>query len=1565
MVLCEPAGSRTVLCEPAAPTATAVAAPAQVVAGSSQGDASTSEDTTHRVPKPNAVEEEKKKTGIDARENDGLGSIENAQNLRILRSTQSSDKEDDKEDGKERTSGGAVEEDSSYQLRLDDALENAAPETRVTDMQSTQAIHTDLVKEKIANNLKRTDSAQPNSVNIFIDEFIRSYGSRDLTAAKTMDVKDSMSSRGYAGPPASTLATPVKSDHCGGVITVSSNYHTIKSPNYPSNYPANSRCIWTVVAHKDSNYDQVKVWIQDFELEGSDCSSDSLKITDLAVGKTAVYCGAEYNETFISMGNSLALAFMSDNTINKRGFVIKVQGIKSTCGMIHKTIGNESLIFSTPNFPLTYPTDSRCHWLIVSKTEMALKLINHQNGEENSDSLLISTNLFGTYETYKQENIYLSYIFSVTFIANSFLKKIPPNPDLRPGLRFKLLPVTKTQSCDNTLTVTASSSVVINSNRYPNGYEPSSNCWWTIIYHINSSYVSSLRFVDFDIEKHANCRYDALQIIDEAIGLKKNFCGAQKNFEYVTESKELKLHFKSDSFNIHSHKGFSIYASAQDMRRDECSVERPDEDTWVIKSPSHFMDSPAYTACTITINSTTANRFSVRFNKFNLQRREPCSEGSYLSIEDKGVNRTELFCGRMGGHTFITAGNVIKLFYSSERNDVSENFQVEFRTFYDSDCGGNYELRPREGVDLHSPPLKKLEKICVWVLQGKNSLLVLDFKRVENTRVSQTGLYSDIYSYNPRTLHFIQPSDKYMILTRENNVKIQANAYATFSDCNSILHLTTAPVIVQNSGNRHCSQVVSSSNGRKVVSAIQYTLLSTTHPSACPLEVINAETAIKSTLCIKDWRNTYSVISEKLLINPIIPDDDIPSSFMVFVEPVKYVCGEIFDVKEKNIIVRSRTANARYTCVYRFLSGGNRIVLDVATGSKKALTYLSVSTDGSFHTLKQLSSMITTSLITTTEFLVVVKPFPRSVSFMFQVSRDLPVTSPCHSCLIVQAGSEGVVKSPSSHHDTTYPSGLTCNVKFDSENINRTVIMEVEYLDLPLNTSLDSLCIIKDGVSTVIDVSRLPTLNQILLIETPFSLRFVTTTANKYEGYKIRYKVNECGGIVMLNNDTAVTIQSLGYGDIYPVNMQCVWLVQTNITNISDRVKLKIVEFDIHESDSFEVFDPLYSKDPVVIFRGSAANQGIRSVGNQLKVVFTSDSRYVSSGFVFSVRAVVSGCGGDIDTGIEEEGKISTLDSFPNTDYCLFRLRPNQGRVMSISPLKESSSRQERGHSPGTSVQPTEEPDWERGTKCHAGSVVITTTGFLSDGKRYCVGDDFQAVLSTQDVLLVVRAPPLPPVEFSYRASGCGGELVVLEGSVGQLSSPNYPDVFTGPLTCAWTSRNPLFITITYLDIQPKLDSLILADLERVITVSTLQLPSYIQLDGPATVTFSGSSLGLKTGFNLQYERVEVQGVWDVAMGAPVTILGFQGNRNWISTWRVRAPTGNKGLTLRIWGAYVPSNSECSESFLLVHGETEVVQRLCGGQVMRTLHAEGRYMFLSLYSSSSLAVFVASVHVMT
>lgn len=1387
-----------------------------------------------------------------------------------------------------------------------------------------------------------------NGVDRFIDDFIGRYSQRSYLDAQENLIEILKLKKDMKKEVIST---------CGGVISVAEGAEeVITTPDYPSNYPPSSKCTWTLVAQLGGDNSQLRISASDFELEGAGCKYDFLTVTDTAAGINEVFCGRKGPKDFLSFSNSLTLTFVTDESDNKRGFKLSVTGVKSTCGGVYDISGDEPLLLSTPNYPLAYPADTKCHWLVLSKTLVGVELLSYYINPGSQDLLQISTDGFSDLETYNTRKVYVSKVMSISFTANPHLAKSFPEP----GVQLRVFPIDETRECNKTVTVSVDSSVVINSNKFPRGYDNFLNCFWKIRFNVTEGYIGRLKFADFDIEQQTNCEYDYIQITDQVQGKNQKYCGFKRSLVYKTNSEEIEMAFRSDESNLIFYKGFSVYVSLEKIRVDECILEKTDRDTWVFKSPYLPYAFPAYSVCNVNLYSERSNRFKIRFSKFLLQKKEACIKGDYLSVKDEAINRTEVFCGDLQGYSYITAGNNLSFSFSSDSSNTAEGFELEIQRMTDGNCGGNFMLNPGASLDLRAPGNKEGDGDCVWVFQGNNSVLLLDFNKVENVRVSSTGMYTNLFDYNERTLDFIDPSERYMVLSREKGVKIKVLAYQPFYDCGSLLELNTDPILIDNLGVLDCSiQVKRPHDDEDDNQAINFSLLSMSHSSACAVKLFDKEAGKSDRLCESDWRRDYITSSKTINVTAIVPKNRDENDFMLLVQPLQFTCGRTYDVIDRKIIVRSRDMDRGETCVYRFKSNNDRIVLDVASGNRRHLSLISVSTEGTFQTLKPLSSYSTTSLETNKEFLVVIKPLPRKTNFAIQVIPQPRVNNMCSTCLVLNSGSSGVVRSPSTDGLTTYPAGLSCDVKFEAEKEQQTVVLTINYLDIPKNTSVDRLSIVRGDSEAVIDPSRIPIKPFTLIEETPFSLRFLTATDNEYEGYEIAYNVYECGGVVTLRNDDRISIRSPG-NEIYPTYTRCVWLINTDIMSFSDRISVRVVDFDVHPSDSLEFFDPLYSSSPIASLTGTVKDQTVLSTGNQLMIVFDSDSRTVSSGFELKVGPILSSCGADIDTAVVEEGVFSTLEYFPNTDYCLFRLRPSDGRVMSLSQVDWGESRELSERSKAF------RGEWgpRAADGCQSGSVLISNTGFLNGSQEFCVEESIPDVMSVHDLLVVVRDSALPPASFSFRAGGCVRELAVSEVPVGSLASPSFPEYFNGPVSCNWTTRSPLLLRVTFLDLDPDLDSLVLSDPAHSVNLTGAQFPRYALLEGPSAISFSGLSRGVRKGFSLEYEAVDSRGEWKVSEGHPVVILGRPGPHDRPSAWRVTGPAGIRGMTVLVWATYIPSDPECATHFLQVAGGVDEGVRICGGAGLKTVHVLGEEAIMVLHSTSALAVLAASVHVM-
>ncbi|KAG9282586.1 adhesion G-protein coupled receptor G6 isoform X16, partial [Astyanax mexicanus] len=107
-------------------------------------------------------------------------------------------------------------------------------------------------------------------------------------------------------------------DSCNEVLTASEG--TFTSPCYPSDYPPNKSCTWTLQAPAGFI---LRITFLDFELEEAPgCIYDRV-IIDTGSGSTVKFCGLTANGlTLNSTGNVMLVSFSSDFSVQKKGFNI-------------------------------------------------------------------------------------------------------------------------------------------------------------------------------------------------------------------------------------------------------------------------------------------------------------------------------------------------------------------------------------------------------------------------------------------------------------------------------------------------------------------------------------------------------------------------------------------------------------------------------------------------------------------------------------------------------------------------------------------------------------------------------------------------------------------------------------------------------------------------------------------------------------------------------------------------------------------------------------------------------------------------------------------------------------------------------------------------------------------------------------------------------------------------------------------------------------------------------------------------------------------------------------------
>ncbi|KAK3791975.1 hypothetical protein RRG08_035466 [Elysia crispata] len=178
---------------------------------------------------------------------------------------------------------------------------------------------------------------------------------------------------------------------CGQALT--GNNGTLKSPNYPYNYPNNARCVWTITTDPDT---RVMLTFSYFQLEyGYDCAYDFLVIRDGSDPTSNVLqrlCGSSTPETIVSTGNVMFIEFQTNYRRIYKGFQAQWYS-REVCG---SALSGNNGTFQSPNYPNNYPNNVYCEWTIrtdvgtkVQLTFSAFELHNSYYCSSSIDSVTI------------------------------------------------------------------------------------------------------------------------------------------------------------------------------------------------------------------------------------------------------------------------------------------------------------------------------------------------------------------------------------------------------------------------------------------------------------------------------------------------------------------------------------------------------------------------------------------------------------------------------------------------------------------------------------------------------------------------------------------------------------------------------------------------------------------------------------------------------------------------------------------------------------------------------------------------------------------------------------------------------------------------------------------------------------------------------------------------------------------------------------------------------------------------------------------------------------------------
>ncbi|XP_023212523.1 cubilin-like, partial [Centruroides sculpturatus] len=283
--------------------------------------------------------------------------------------------------------------------------------------------------------------------------------------------------------------------------TLTGHRGVIESPNFPSPYPHNYNCSWTIEAPLGNN---VSIAFSHLILEShTDCHFDYVEILEKLRDDTEVqiqkYCGLFTTlPSLTSSSHIVIVRFKSDYSISYDGFRLewKVEG----CG---GELTRWSDTITTPNYPAYYPLNISCIWYISVPIDKRISIqIQHLELEGAHDCLYDYLKIYGgsdlsaplllqlcdtqNNKTIHSQGNHMTLHFSSDYTIN--------------GKGF----IAHYQAIDGGCggLYKASSGNIVSPN-YPQNYDVSDDCSWLI--EVDKNYLIEFTFTEFNMPSSTNC----------------------------------------------------------------------------------------------------------------------------------------------------------------------------------------------------------------------------------------------------------------------------------------------------------------------------------------------------------------------------------------------------------------------------------------------------------------------------------------------------------------------------------------------------------------------------------------------------------------------------------------------------------------------------------------------------------------------------------------------------------------------------------------------------------------------------------------------------------------------------------------------------------------------------------------------------------------------------------------------------------------------------------------------------------------------------------------------------
>uniref|UniRef100_A0A3B5L191 Cubilin n=1 Tax=Xiphophorus couchianus TaxID=32473 RepID=A0A3B5L191_9TELE len=503
------------------------------------------------------------------------------------------------------------------------------------------------------------------------------------------------------------------SSGCGGVIHADTG--TIKSPNYPQNFPANTECFWQIIAHEGNHLEMS--FGDNFEIPDStgSCQTSYIKVwsgsTQNSEDLLVTGCGSLAPEPVVAPYNLITSRFQATSTAGV-GFSMS---FSTRCGASFRASKGRVV---SPNFPADYPDRANCNYTIDAGQQTVIVLsfqvfqieahstcmydglkIYSPVSSSTAMATLCGTNIPGPFSTFGPM---LLHFYSDSLITSrGFLAEYSAIPC---GGFF------------NSTSGTVSSPALSITN-----YHHNINCTYHIT--VQADRVVDLKFNTFSLEASSSCRYDYVAMYDgpdSLAPLMGRFCGTVIPPDIRSSTNNLFIIFSTDA--TVSGVGWRATYSQTLGPAQGCGgyLSMP---MGMLGSPDPNLDGryEPRMNCVWTIEMPVNKAVNLSFSSFDLESSSTCRY-DYVKIYDGDNMNFPLvgtYCGSSIPAYFLSSGNFLTIHFVSDSSVQKQGFNATYRAV-PLLCGGTLNATTAKQT-LTSPSFPNAYPpytYCRWIIDS-------------------------------------------------------------------------------------------------------------------------------------------------------------------------------------------------------------------------------------------------------------------------------------------------------------------------------------------------------------------------------------------------------------------------------------------------------------------------------------------------------------------------------------------------------------------------------------------------------------------------------------------------------------------------------------------------------------------------------------------------------------------------------------------------------------------------------------------------------------------------------